>query len=108
MWVAIRWVSSGASAGTFTGSSWPLTRSAGAAPTLKCTSEAPFFTAAARNWLKVWISIAPPRTARAPNLIGALSDGHSQRLRLREQLAGAAQTVGDGAAKRPEDLEREL
>ena len=45
------------SAGTLTGKSAPLMRSAGGALALRWTSEAPFFTAAARSWLNVRCSM---------------------------------------------------
>src|SRR5260370_39747620 len=61
MKLAMACVSSGISAGTLTGSSDPLMRSAGGAPALRWISEAPFFTAAARSWLKVRCSISAPR-----------------------------------------------
>src|SRR5436190_23857079 len=87
----MRVVSSAASAGTFTGSSCPLIRSAGEEPTLKWTSEAPFFTAAARNWLKVFSSI---RGVPCPS-----ADG--------EHLVGAAQAVRQRPAEGAIDLHRQ-
>src|SRR5262245_49403383 len=86
----MRAVSSAASAGTFTGRSWPLIRSAGEEPTLKWTSEAPFFTAAARNWLKVFSSIVP----KAPS-----ADG--------QHLVGSAQAVRERPAEGAVDLHRQ-
>src|SRR5438477_11925371 len=90
---AIASVSSGISAGTLTGSSDPLMRSAGGAPAFKWMSEAPFFTAAARSWLKVLCSIA-----LAPRL----------RASFRELRIGLAQTFRKRCAETAIDLHRQL
>src|SRR5258708_7219354 len=88
MKLAMACVSSGISAGTLTGSSDPLMRSAGGAPALRWMSEAPFFTAAARSWLKVRCSISVPR-------LGQL------RVRL-------AQAIGKRRAEAAVDLDCQL